>query len=141
MATYIKGQSISLVAAADLSTSQFRAIKVDGNGRAALAALGEFAIGVLQNNPGANVPASVMVSGTSKGVAGAAITAGDRLAVDAAGRFIPATAGRTNTSDAGVAADALIGSHVVGIALTSAVLNDVFTLLIAHAGAVPTTLA
>ena len=134
MATYIKGQSITLAAAADLSAKQFYAVKVDSNGKAALAGAGEAAIGILQNNP-----ASIMVSGTTKAVAGGSITAGDVVAANADGKIVSATKGRTNTSDAGAAADALLGSNVLGIALTGAASNDIFTIALMHMGAVPTT--
>lgn len=139
MATYLKGQSMSLAAAADLTTKQFFAVKVDSNGKAALAAAGEFAIGVLQNNPAINQVASIQFSGTTKAVAGGTIAAGAMVTVDANGKFVTATGGRTNTSDAGVAADALLGSNVFGIALTAAVANDIFSVAIVRAGAVPTT--
>lgn len=139
MATYIKGQSITLAAAADLSAKQFYAVKVDSNGRAAVAGAGEAAIGILQNNPASGVPASIMVSGTTKAVAGGSITAGDVVAANADGKIVSATKGRTNTSDAGAAADALLGSNVLGIALTGAASNDIFTIALMHMGAVPTT--
>jgi hypothetical protein len=139
MATYTKGQSISLVAAAALTAKQFYAVKIDSNGKAALAGAGEAAIGIVQNNPGAGQPASVMVSGSSKAVAGGSITAGDVVAANADGKLVAATKGRTNTADEGGATDALLGSNVIGIALTGASSNDIFTVAIMHMGAVPTT--
>lgn len=139
MATYIKGQSISLAAAAALTAKQFYAVKIDSNGKAALAGAGEAAIGIVQNNPAAGQPASVMISGTSKAVAGGNITAGDPVAADADGKLVNATKGRTNTSDTGAAADALLGSNVIGMALTGAASGDIFTVAILHMGAVPTT--
>lgn len=135
------GTDITLVAAADLSTKQFFAVKVDSAGKAALAAAGEFAIGILQNNPTSGVAATVRVSGKSKGIAGAAITAGAPIACDANGKIVTATLARTKTDDAGVAADALIGSNVLGIAMTDAgAANDVVEILVLHSGASPTSL-
>lgn len=139
MATFTKGLSISLVAAADLSAKQFFAAKIDSNGKAAVAGAGEACVGVIQNNPPAGSPANIMVNGTTKAKAGGSITAGDYVAADANGKFVVATKGRTNTSDAGAAADALLGSNVVGIAVTGAADGDLFTLAVMHMGAVPTT--
>lgn len=141
MATFIKGLSVSLVAAADLSAKQFYAAKIDSNGKAAVAGAGEACVGIIQNNPLAGSPASVMMSGTSKAKAGGSITAGDYVAADANGKFVSATKGKVNTSDAGAAADPVIGSNVIGIAVTGASDGDLFTVAIMHMGAVPTTAA
>jgi hypothetical protein len=134
------GTDITLVAAADLSTKQFYGVKIDSNGKAALAAAGEFAIGILQNNPALGVAATVRISGASKGIAGAAITAGALVTTDANGKIVTATLARTKTDDAGVAADALLGSNVIGVAMEGAgAANDVIQIAIVHAGASPTT--
>jgi hypothetical protein len=133
--------SVTRPAGADLTTRQFFAVKVGSDGRVVLAAAGEMALGILQNNPAVNVAATIAMAGTSKAVAGGVINAGDPVAADANGRIVAAVRGRTNTSDAGVAADPLIGSHVIGMALEGAVLNDVFQIAIMHMGALPTTSA
>jgi hypothetical protein len=133
--------ALSLVAAADLSAKQFFGIKVDSTGKAALAAAGEPCIGVLQNNPTSGQVATVGFLGTSKAKAGGSITAGDQVTTDANGKIVAATKGRTNTSDAGAAADALIGSNVIGIALSGASTDDVFEIALMYSGAVPTTVA
>lgn len=136
------GKQVSLLAAADLSAKQYHAVKVDGNGRVALAGAGEAAIGILQNKPTAGQAATVMVSGISKMVAGAAINEGDLIAVGAAGKAKVAVAATTNTADAGAAQDPLVGSHVIGVAVTPAAGDGVvFSVLLLHLGAVPTTAA
>ncbi|MGE5619544.1 MAG: capsid cement protein [Sphingomonadaceae bacterium] len=136
------GKQISLLAAANLSANQYHAVKIDGNGKVALAGAGEPAIGILQNKPAAGQAATVMVSGISKMVAGAAIDEGDLIAVDASGKAKAAVKGKTDTSDAGAAADPLIGSHVIGVAVTPAGADGViFSVLLLHLGAVPTTAA
>lgn len=136
------GNVHSLVAAADLSAAQFRAVKVNSSGQAALAAAGEFAIGILQNKPTAGQTATVVTVGpVSKAVAGGSITAGALVAADADGKVVAATLGRTNTSDAGASADALIGSNVIGVALEGASANDVLAVLLTSSGAAPTTAA
>ena len=136
------GTDITLLAAADLSAKQFYAVKVDSNGKAALAGAGEHAIGVLQNKPTSGNAATVRISGATKMVASAAIAAGAVVAATAAGKSVTATKASTNTSDAGVAADALVGSNVLGVALTAAGADlDVHEVCITHSGAVPTTAA
>lgn len=132
---------ISRVAAADLSAKQFFAVKIDNTGKVDLAGAGEMAIGILQNNPASGQVASVAFIGTSKAIAGDSITAGDPLAVDANGKLVLATKARTNTSDAGAAADPLIGSNVIGIALDGAASGDIFQIALVPMGAVPTTVA
>jgi len=111
--------NITLVAGADLSNSQYLAVKVDANGKAALAGAGEDAVGVLQNVPKAGEAATVMVLGITKAIYGATVTAGDKVMVDASGKFIPYAApgaGETN--------------HVIGKALTSGAANEEGTVLL-----------
>jgi hypothetical protein len=133
--------NISVVAGADLSAKQNTFVKVNSSGQAVSAAAGEAAIGVLSNKPASGQTASIQVFGVAKVLAGATIAAGARVAADADGKGVTATAGRTNTSDAGASADALIGSNAMGIALTGGVSGDVISVLITNAGAVPTTVA
>lgn len=129
-----------LLAAADLSAKQFLAVKVDNTGKIAVAGAGDHAIGVLQDTPASGEPGCVMLDGVTKMVAGGAITAGDLIAADANGKAKVAVKGRTDTSDAGGAVDALLGSNVLGIALTAAAADgEIITLALGRAGSVPTT--
>jgi hypothetical protein len=131
--------SITLLAAADLSASQFFGVKIDANGRAALATAGDV-VGIVQNDPDAlDKAATVCVHGLSKAVAGGNIARGDKVTTDAAGKIVAATSGRTNTGDAGAANDPLIGSYVLGIALEPAAANEVFEVLVLQLGAIPQT--
>lgn len=139
MSTKANAVSITLVAAADLSTKQFHGIKIDTNGQAALAVLGEPIVGVLQNNPIAGQSATVQVLGITKAKAAGTIAAGAFVGANASAQFVTGTKGTTNTSDAGVAADALVGGNIAGIAKTAAVSGDLFELILMHMGAVPTT--
>lgn len=136
-----KGPDISLVAGADLSTKQYFAVKVNSSGQAVLAGAGEAAIGILQNNPASGQVATVRTAYTTKAAAGGTIAAGARVASDANGKMVVATAGRTNTSDAGASADALIGSNVIGTALEGGADGEIIAVLIQHAGSIPTTAA
>ncbi len=81
-------------AAADLSALQFRFVVDNASGFIAQSTtLGGVVVGVLQNKPGNNEAAEVMVTGVSKVVAGAAITEGVAVTSDAVGRAVVAAAG------------------------------------------------
>lgn len=142
MAYEIQGFDIgTLEAGSDLSTHQHKFVLVNSSGQVALAGAGGPAIGVLQNKPSAQGhSASVRVLGVSKVVAGAAVTRGDQVASDANGKAATASQANTRTDDTGVVSDPLIGSNVLGIALeTAAADGDIISVLLLHAGAVPTT--
>lgn len=135
---------LSLPASGDLSTKQYYAVKIDTNGQIAVAGTGEFAIGILYSKPSAaGTIASVrQLDGfKAKAISGGSITAGDLLKVDSAGKLQTAVKGKTDTSDGGAAADPLIGSNVVGVALEGASSGDIFQFLALAVGAVPTTAA
>ena len=134
------GKQISLPAGADLSGSQYCAVKVNASGQVVLAGAGETAIGILQNKPTSGRVATVMVSGVSKMVAGGAVAAGSLVAADATGRAKVASLAVTNTADAGAANDPLIGSSILGVALSgAAAAGVVISVLLLPMGAVATT--
>lgn len=145
MSYQTQGTDISLVAGADLRTAQFRAVTVNAAGRVVQATAGQHAIGVLQNNPDNGQAATIRIGGLTKFAAGAAITlinGGRLVAPDATGRAVAATTATVTTSDAGVAADPVIGSNVLGIALEPAsAAGVIIAVSLTHSGAVPTTLA
>lgn len=95
MAIEIPGFSMSLEASADLSAFQHHFVEVDSNGQLTISnSAGESVFGVLQNDPGAQgVAGSVMKTGVSKVVAGAAIAAGALVQTNASGRAITAASG------------------------------------------------
>lgn len=133
---------LEVLAGADLSAKQFYLIKLNSSGEAVLAGAGEAAIGVLMNAPASGAVARVRVWGKCKAIASAAIAKGALVASDSAGKLKAAVLGKTDTSDSGASADALIGSHVLGITLQSSSADgDVIEIRIIHAGAVPTTAA
>lgn len=94
MAIEIPGEKNGLcVAAADLSAKQFLFVKITAAFAVNVAtASGEAVLGVLQNNPKSGQSATVMVTGVTKVVAGAAIAAGARVQSNATGAAITATA-------------------------------------------------
>ncbi|CAB4122562.1 hypothetical protein UFOVP36_63 [uncultured Caudovirales phage] len=134
-------ESISLVAAADLSAKQYYAVKVDSAGKAAIAAAGEYTIGYLVNKPTAGQAATIVYGGVSKALLGGTVAAGATVAADANGKTVDATEARTNTSDAGAATDPLIASNVIGVALVGGVAGDIVPVLVLASGATPTTAA
>jgi hypothetical protein len=78
---------VTLVAAADLSALQYHFVKLDSAGKAAaVAAITDIPIGVLQNAPLAGQEAEVLVSGGTKLKGVEAITLPAFLSVSANGR-------------------------------------------------------
>lgn len=131
---------IELVAAADLSSSQNLFIKVDSNGKAALAGAGDPAIGVLMNAPGTGAIAIVRVAGIARVIAGGAVTKGAFVASDSAAKAKAAvTAVTDTTSGSDSATTALKGSNVAGIALETGVASSLMSIFLTLSGAVPTT--
>jgi hypothetical protein len=121
MATENCLESITLVAAADLSGSQFRVATVNASGLAARAVATDVAMGIIQNKPAAGQAATVGYRGVSKAVYGGNVTAGARVTSDANGLVI--TAG--------------VGDSALGLALVSGVANDIGSVLIGAAGVGP----
>jgi len=93
MATQNLGKTITILANEDLSSYQFRFMKINSSAKATLCGEGEAACGVLQNDPAAaNRGADVMVgTGQTKVVAGAAASCGDWVASDSVGRAVVAS--------------------------------------------------
>lgn len=134
--------TITLEAGADLSAKQFTFVKANSSGQAvAAAAAGEPVVGVLQNKPSAaGRDASIAVGGVCKVSANEAISEGDLIATSADGQAAVATKSTVDTSDTGAASDPVVGSYVIGIALTSAsAADEIVSVLLTHAGAVATT--
>lgn len=134
-----QGIDVHLVSAADLTAKTGYAIKVDSNGKAALAGAGEFAVGILVNAPNTNEIAIVRVAGVARAIGGGVVTRGGVVAADAAGKIKDAVKGSTNTSDAGAANDPLLGSNILGVALETGAADTLFSILITQSGSVPTT--
>lgn len=122
MAYEIPGFSFTLVAAADLSTSQYCFVNADttaAGSKAALPAAGGRAVGVLQNKPVAGAAGTIVATGISKVLVGAGgVTAGDNVKVTAAGAVILANA----------------GSYAVGIALATGAAGTYVPVLLTPTG-------
>lgn len=116
---------VTLVAASDLSSSQYKFVKLNSSGEAAaIAANTDRAIGVLQNAPTAGQEAEVLVVGGTKLVAGEAIAEGAVLSTTSAGKADSITVGSATTQ------------YILGTALTE-VSNDgeIFTAVVNCASA------
>jgi hypothetical protein len=86
---YGRFNSIQLAAGADLNTgdgtgAQYKALAVGGT----IAGTNDLTIGLLQNKPKSGEDAQVGYEGHMKGVAGAALTAGNRLMVTTSGYLV-----------------------------------------------------
>lgn len=98
MAYEIPGLVITLEAAADLSTSQYKFVKLDTNGKAAaIAAVTDIPIGILQNAPASGASASVMVYGVSKVQGDADLARGNQIGTSVDGQAAAYVAGTDTT--------------------------------------------
>lgn len=108
--------TITVPAAADLSTHQYKLVTVNSSGQVALGTATTLIVGALQNKPtAAGQAATVCWAGVSKVVAAGVITAGARVTSDANGLAIAATTA---------------GDAVIGVALATAAANDIIPVLI-----------
>jgi hypothetical protein len=83
----LPGFKFSLEAGADLSSSQFRFVKLDSEGKAVVcAAITDKPVGVLQNDPGDGEEAEIMATGVTKLSADASVAIGDELGTSADGQ-------------------------------------------------------
>lgn len=98
MAYEIPGFSITLEAASDLSTSQYKFVKLDSSGKAAaIAAATDIPVGVLQNKPTSGQAADVMVSGVTKLQGDADLVRGNLIGTSADGQADAKTPGTDTT--------------------------------------------
>lgn len=122
MALTEAGKCITLLAAADLSANQNAFVTVNSSGRAALAANGADAVGILTNDPdAAGRAATIQIDGVAKVKVGTGgLTAGDEVAAD------------TN----GVAIVAATGDAILGRALETAAAGAIARILLKTVGRV-----
>jgi hypothetical protein len=88
-------RSVGVPASADLSASQFCFVVVNSSGQLAAPPAGGDADGILQDKPNAQgIQGQLAILGVSKALVGTGgVTAGDLLAVDAAGKVVTAATG------------------------------------------------
>lgn len=108
-------QSITKRAGADLSTSQYRFVKLDANGDVVpFAAATDVPYGLLLNAPKAGFEAHIAITGTVKAEASSAIAIGDYIGGSANGRVAKLTLGTDTTKFvAGRAAKAASAAGII----------------------------
>lgn len=134
---------ILVPANADYSSSgQYLLGTINSTGKFVVAsAAGQDVAGVLQNAPAADAIAIVRIAGRSQVTASATVATGALVATTSAGKTKTAVASTTNTSDAGGASDPLVGSFVIGRALTDGATDTLHVIQVHPMGAIPTTAA
>ena len=94
MASEERVTTLSLPAAADHSSNQYKFGAVNTSGQVAVCGDGAKADGVIYNNPAAAGRATTLaIGGRVKVMAGGAVTVGDDLSSDASGRAVPVVSG------------------------------------------------
>ena len=112
---------ITLSAGADLSTKQYRFVKLDSSGNAIVcAAVTDKPVGVLQNNPTSGQAAEIVVVGLTKVSTDAALAIGDLVGTSADGQAAAYVAGTDTTK------------YVVGQALVTSGAADELTSIIVN---------
>ena len=110
MSSFLKARSRAFVAGADLSSSQYHAVKVDATANQVVAAAAGEGFGIVQTAPISGDECEVaMVGGGALAKLGGTVAYGAELAADANGKFV--TAASTDV--------------VLGIALAAGVADDV----------------
>jgi len=115
---------VSLIAGADLSSSQYKFVKLNSSGQViAVAAATDRPIGVLQNNPASGGTAEVLVSGGTKLVLGGTVTEGQIVSPSSTGAGVTITVGTDTTK------------YICGTALTEGASGEIITAVIACSSA------
>jgi len=110
---------ITLEAGEDLSTKQYRFVKISSGKAVACDGATDTPIGVLQNNPATGEEAAIVVVGGSKVVASAGINAGVKIGTNNVGKADAKTAGTDTT-------EYTVGQVILG----SGADNDILTAVI-----------
>jgi hypothetical protein len=121
MAYEISGYSVkvTLVAAADLSSNQYKFVKLDSAGKiVAVTGATDRPIGVLQNAPLSGQEGEVLITGGTKLVAGGSVTEGAVVGTSAAGAGVAIVAGTDTTK------------YILGTYLTEGASGEVVTAVI-----------
>lgn len=125
------GQDFTLPASGDLSASNNLFAVVNGSGQVAVAGANVSVVGVIQDGPAAaGRGCAFRVFGIAKVKLGGTVTVNDKVASNASGQAVKATAASVSAGTP----EPLAGSYVAGIALASGVSGDVIPVLLTHAG-------
>src|SRR5262245_40760243 len=93
MAFEVPGETMTRRASEDFRTKQYRAVALDSVSELVTPAAGAHTLGVLQNAPNDLEYGTVMITGITKMVAGAAITLPADVTCDNAGRAVTSATG------------------------------------------------
>lgn len=125
------GQDFSFDASTDLSAKQFYFGVLNSSSEVAVAAANVSCVGVIQDGPStAGRRCSIRCFGITKVVLGGSVTVNDKLASDASGKAVKATASSVSAGTP----EPLAGSYVMGTALASGSSGDIVPMLLTHAG-------
>ena len=120
MVMEVPGIRAPFEAAADLSSKQYCAMKISASQKVNVCSVaGETSIGILQNDPTLGQEASVMLTGISNAVYGAAVAAGASLTTNAAGLLITA----------------VTGNKIMAVAVEAGAVNEIHPVILTSVGA------
>jgi carbamoylphosphate synthase large subunit len=115
---------ITAVAGADLSSSQYKFVKMSADNTVVLcSAATDKPIGVLQNDPKSGQEAEILISGGTKVNAGATLTAGSVIGTSATGTAVALTVGTDTTK------------YVVGTVVAGGASGEIITAVISASNA------
>ena len=136
MAVFGPNMSIGIFPAVG-ALEPYRCVKLSA-GSLTYAEDGEPVLGVTDKDGATAAGKAVNVAylGWVRAEAGDTITQFQYLCAGTDGKVVPATAAYTDTSDAS-AADPLVGSDVIGVALEAGAVGEVISILLLRLGAVP----
>lgn len=129
MAFEEKAVFITVPAGADLSTHQYKAVKLNASGQAILATVaGETFIGWLQNKPdAAGKAATIAIYGRAKVMAGGNLVIGDVLSTNGSAKAVKATAFSLTAGTPNTLND---GFSVCGVAMSAGADTEIIDALI-----------
>lgn len=113
-----QGKIPGLTASADLSTHQYKFVKLSGEKTVTVcAAATDLPIGVLQNTPGSAQAAEVAYSGVTKVIGTADLNFNDQIGTSSGGHAVAKTAGTTDY----IVGRVILGNSVAGGYLTAVI--------------------
>jgi hypothetical protein len=122
----IPGQTIPLIAAADMSANRYKAVVINSDGKMALAGANAVITGILRLPGVAGEHLPVTINGVVMGILGGTVAKGDKVSVDANGKFVKATAEVVD----GTGHVTTAGSVVVGICMFGGDADGIGSILI-----------
>lgn len=95
MSYKLNERCVTMLAGADLSSHQFRAVKLTGDSTVSPASVaGEVVFGINTDKVASGVAATIAIGGITQAELGGTVAAGAELAVNASGQLVTATTGQ-----------------------------------------------